>query len=90
MKLILRDLSIIMISIRKYIAIIEKLKAEIIQETSINNVNVSEANIETKTGSRLGETAKSKFFSLDEINTLGESQTPLGGDIKDIFNSELE
>ncbi|EER22546.1 hypothetical protein [Rickettsia tamurae] len=73
-----------MISIRKYIA--RKVK-------SINNVNVSEANIETKTGSRLGETAKSKFFSLDEINTLGESQTPLGGDIKnikDIFNSELE
>ncbi|WP_051965285.1 hypothetical protein [Rickettsia tamurae] len=75
---------------KKYIAIIEKLKAEIIQETSINNVNVSEANIETKTGSRLGETVKSKFFLLDEINTLSESQTPLGGDIKNIFNSELE
>ena len=35
---------------------------------------------ETKTGSRLVEIAKSQFFSLNEIKTLGEDTPNLDGD----------
>ncbi|WP_052458468.1 hypothetical protein [Rickettsia asembonensis] len=41
---------------------------------------VSDANTETKTGSRLVEIAKSQFFSLNEIKALGEDTPNLDGD----------
>ncbi|KHO03737.1 hypothetical protein JS61_02435 [Rickettsia felis] len=58
---------------KKYITIIDLLKAEIIQEA--------------ETGSRLA--AKSKFFSLEDLNKLDE-ETSLGGDTTELFNSKFE
>ncbi len=62
---------------KKYITIIDLLKAEIIQDN----------NIETSPGSRLA--AKSKFFSLEDINKLDE-ETSLGGDTTELFDAKFE
>ncbi|MGX6960939.1 MAG: ankyrin repeat domain-containing protein [Rickettsia endosymbiont of Pentastiridius leporinus] len=50
---------------------------------------INSLNAEIMQNTRLEDTSKSKFFSLDEIEGFKENQTTLGGDIKSIFYSEL-